>query len=110
MEQILPSTISEEELTHSDLPEDIYRHLGTSEIQIKAATQIVPKHYFFIDDEWEWALPYSDTTAFEAGYIELDEIDFIESPLMPPKKRFKVILKVQSIKKGQPSHIDDIEI
>ena len=109
MEQVLAATIQERDLTNSNLPEDIYRFLETSELYIKYASRIVPKHFFFINDEWEWALPYSDTTAFEAGYGEFNEPDFIESPLMPPMKRYQIELEIRNIKRGPPSYCDDIE-
>lgn len=36
--------------------------------------------------------------------------DYIESPVMPPKKEFSVTLIVKSIERGRPSICDDLEM
>jgi len=47
---------------------------------------------------------------FESVSVDLFDDVEIQSPLMPPKRRFKVRLKIRNIKKGQPSICDDIEV
>jgi len=48
----------------------------------------------------------------DAGMEYLPQVDFIDEidgPLMPPKREFKVMLHIKSINKGRPSICNDIE-
>lgn len=66
---------------------------------------------FFIDEPWSYekndtaeAIPSTNLLVFD------DYIDEIESPVMPPKKEFRVELIIRSIERGKPSICDDYEI
>jgi len=49
--------------------------------------------------------------ALQKSHIE-KRIDGVEmqSPLMPPKRKFKVKLKIRNIKRGQTTFCEDIEV
>ena len=66
---------------------------------------------FLSDEPWSYekddtakAIPSPNLLVFD------DYIDVIESPVMPPKKEFRVELIVRSIERGKPSICDDFEI
>ncbi len=44
------------------------------------------------------------------SFLQVDFIDEIASPVMPPKKEFNVTLHIKSITKGRPSICDEIEL
>jgi len=61
--------------------------------------------------EGNWVLVNEGTSGSEMsiGKMELDLVDNIDSPLMPPKRKFKIHVRVRSIKKGRPSICDEVE-
>ena len=67
--------------------------------------------YIVETPEGNWVLVNGETSGSEMsiGKMELDLVDNIDSPLMPPKRKFKIHVRVRSIKKGRPSICDEVE-
>lgn len=58
-----------------------------------------------------WVLINGETSGSgrSVEHLELDIVDDIESPIMPPKRKFRISVRVKSIKKGRPSICDEVE-
>lgn len=58
-----------------------------------------------------WVLINGETSGSgrSIGRLETDIVDDIESSIMPPKRKFRIRVKVKSIKKGRPSICDEVE-
>lgn len=72
---------------------------------------LITEYLFFTSEPWSYE---KNDTAEVIPSINLKVFDnyiyIIESPVMPPKKEFRVELIVRNIQRGKPSIYDDYEI
>lgn len=65
----------------------------------------------FINEPWSYEKNDTAELISSNNLVAFDSyIGEIESPVMPPKKEFRVELIVRSIERGKPSICDDFEI
>jgi len=112
MPTLLPAIISEKSSTSSHSDEDWYSGLfeGGGLIQLGQ---------FHLPDcdtingivGWRWSPDKIETASVgETKYPKsLEIIEEIESPLIPPNKKFQVKLLIKTVRKGKPSVCDEIE-
>ena len=110
MPVLLQDTITKKSPTSSFSDEDLF--VGLSE----CTKPILPEQFQLPDCNITNGMEYSSDKTGTASYGEpkqyrtLEIIEEIESPLIPPNKKFQVKLIIKNIRKGKPSVCDEIEL
>ena len=109
LEQTSPSDDRFYFSTDTDSSEGVFSNI-TPILKEKFNLLLIGASSFFTSEPWSYE---KDDTVEVISSINLeafdDYIDVIESPVMPPKKKFRAELIVKSIQRGKPSVCDDFE-
>lgn len=114
MSLVLEAALPEKNLTTSHQDDDWLNFIESQHQIIKVEELCLPELSMPLNESstGDWFLINGETSASERalGHVESNIFVEIESPLMPPQRRFRINLKITSIRKGQPSICDEVEL
>ncbi len=107
LEQTSPSDARFYFSTDTDSSEGILSNIAPI-LKEKINSLLIAVTPFFTSEPWSYAKNDTAEAILSTNLLTFDDyIDEIESPVMPPKKEFRVELIIKSIERGKPSICDD---